>query len=549
MDSNLYKAAATGNIDLLKEALPSLNTARIDDQFISSEGKDNIIHLAAKNGHQDFIFEVIEKIQLPISLKRALICHKNRVKWNPLHRAAWEGHFQIVRILIESYHKLSSEPEIRLRVEDAQLDDNNQIQPPWLATTTNRSTPLNLAMQNGHEEVALYILSQDLEKFCNMVDSRKSPLYQAVTKGMERVALQILTSDCSYSLGSRDLTLLHDSYRITEFKNLFCHKNIIRGDNPLHCAAAIRGNVEVVKLLMDACLQLFVSNGEQPDNLPWLHGNSKGQTPLYVALDYDKEDVATYLLDADFRLAFISDSDGKGPLFLAVERRLDEAVGHMVGLRTLLSESASPLYGLKRQSIFHIISEWPGPFEILIDFPYDKNLMNMEDINGKKPLDYAAAKGNVDLISWILKSFDMRNNAPYAWIEACKSGHMDAFLVLMNSCYDFGKLCVEQKNTPLHHMRLQTREQYQTLLDIPLIGQLKNLRDSDDATPLHRAIERADIVFVELLLGAPDIDWDTKDKNGETAMNLLAKRRDELPDWVSIKSSTMNFCMYRFDEL
>lgn len=216
MDSNLYKAAATGDIDLLKEALPSLNTARIDDQFISSEGKDNIIHLAAKNGHQDFIFEVMEKIQLPISLKRALICHKNRVKWNPLHRAAWEGHFQIVRILIESYHKLSSEPEIRLRVEDAQLDDNNQIQqPPWLATTTNRSTPLNLAMQNGHEEVALYILSQDLEKFCNMVDSRKSPLYQAVTKGMERVALQILTSDCSYSLGSRDLTLLHDSYRIT----------------------------------------------------------------------------------------------------------------------------------------------------------------------------------------------------------------------------------------------------------------------------------------------------------------------------------------------
>lgn len=173
----------------------------------------------------------------------------------------------------------------------------------------------------------------------------------------------------------------------------------------------------------------------------------------------------------------------------------------------------------------------------------------MEDINGKKPLDYAAAKGNVDLISWILKSFDMRNNAPYAWIEACKSGHMDAFLVLMNSCYDFGKLCVEQKNTPLHHMRLQTREQYQTLLDIPLIGQLKNLRDSDDATPLHRAIERADIVFVELLLGAPDIDWDIKDKNGETAMNLLAKRRDELPDWVSINSSTMNFCMYRFDEL
>lgn len=110
---------------------------------------------------------------------------------------------------------------------------------------------------------------------------------------------------------------------------------------------------------MDACSKLF-ANEMQPNNLPWLHGNSKGQTPLYVALNYDKEDVATYLLDADFRLAFISDSDGKGPLFLAVERRLDEAVGHMVGLRTLLSESASPLYGLKRQSIFHIISEWPG---------------------------------------------------------------------------------------------------------------------------------------------------------------------------------------------
>ena len=76
------------------------------------------------------------------------------------------------------------------------------------------------------------------------------------------------------------------------------------------------------------------------------------------------------------------------------------------------------------------------------------------------------------------------------------------------------------------------------------MGQLKNATDSEGATPLHRAIERKDIVFVELLLGTHGIDWTIKDNTGETPMDLLAKLCDELPDWVSLMINLNIFVVF-----
>ncbi|XP_048498651.1 uncharacterized protein LOC104907083 [Beta vulgaris subsp. vulgaris] len=590
MDPKLHQAAATGNLILFQEALAScITTAAIDEYLLSQKTdiNDNIIHVTADCSPEAGAFivsEVMEKMQLPPLVKVALICQQNKHKSNPLHKAATKGHLQNVKILIESYHKFSkitndeanTVPETRVTVGDAPMDD---LPAPWLAVSYNGKTPLHMAIEEGHEEVAAYILSQDLETLCKMVDYfRKSPLYLAVEKGMERVALQILTSDCSYSLGHpfHKTTLLHSASQITEqvakiliekhaqllraqdsFGETFLHcwasrgelqplqcllkdnilstwsgdyKNILSlennsGNNPLHCAI-YSNKVEVVKRLIDAYVQLSGPNEGDLNDSPLVHQNCYGETPLHKAIGRGCVDIALYLLSLDSNLASINIVIGTSPLFLAVECGCTEVVDALIR-----GQNEITICGPRGQNPLHIGWKCPDVLDMLVEM-LGKDLIEMKDEAGKAPLDYAAAVGEINLMKMAFNHSGI-HSAPYAWIEACKGGHMDAFRIFMNRC-NFRQLCIDQRDTPLHHMKLETKEEYQEFLQIPLMEQLKNSTDSDGATPLHRAIEREDIVLVELLLGTPDINWTIKNTNGQTALDLLAKQCDELPDWVAM---------------
>jgi len=52
---------------------------------------------------------------------------------------------------------------------------------------------------------------------------------------------------------------------------------------------------------------------------------------------------------------------------------------------------------------------------------------------------------------------------------------------------------------------------------------MKEICDDDNATPLHLALERKDILLAEALLTTYDLSVNKKDKNGRTTADLLAE--------------------------
>jgi len=79
-------------------------------------------------------------------------------------------------------------------------------------------------------------------------------------------------------------------------------------------------------------------------------------------------------------------------------------------------------------------------------------------------------------------------------------------------------------DTLLHHIILNSAKEYQEFLAEPTIKRMKNISDQDEATPLHRALERKDKLLVEALLDMDGVQKNIPNKNGKTAIHLLATR-------------------------
>ena len=62
---------------------------------------------------------------------------------------------------------------------------------------------------------------------------------------------------------------------------------------------------------------------------------------------------------------------------------------------------------------------------------------------------------------------------------------------------------------------------------------MKEICDDDNATPLHLALERKDILLAEALLTTyDDLDMSKEDKNDKTTADLLAELCRQHQEWV-----------------
>lgn len=170
-------------------------------------------------------------------------------------------------------------------------------------------------------------------------------------------------------------------------------------------------------------------------------------------------------------------------------------------------------------------------------------LINEPDDNGKTALDVASEAVNAWLIKLLLtKDPSSITSAPFACIEACKKGHLEAIYAFIDAP-DFRTFCFQRKDSPLHHIELKSYRDYKDFLAIPLIQEMKNMVDFDGATPLHRALERKDILFVEALLSGDGILRNIKDKNGKTGTHLLKKLGKEHYEWVCSLQPVFSCCL------
>ena len=157
------------------------------------------------------------------------------------------------------------------------------------------------------------------------------------------------------------------------------------------------------------------------------------------------------------------------------------------------------------------------------------------------PLHKASAAGMESLVKLMLGIVPSSlESSPSAWIKACENGHVSVILVFIKHYPNFKAFCHGRRDTPLHHIKLGSYEEYKEFLVIDkLIEEQKNTQDMDGATPLHRAIAREDVDLAEALL-TDGADRTIKDKDDKTALDLLAEVCKHNDEWV---------CIYAFASL
>ncbi|KAJ0101261.1 hypothetical protein Patl1_04331 [Pistacia atlantica] len=89
MDCMLYKAAREGNVEFLKQFINNNHNSLL----LHTNQENNIIHVAAKLGHESFIHEALQTSTF-------LASHKNSEGDTPLHVATRVGHIAVVKLLI-----------------------------------------------------------------------------------------------------------------------------------------------------------------------------------------------------------------------------------------------------------------------------------------------------------------------------------------------------------------------------------------------------------------------------------------------------------------
>ncbi|KAJ4972719.1 hypothetical protein NE237_005893 [Protea cynaroides] len=101
MSSRFYKAAATGDVDYLKSHRES---DRINDLLSLTSEENNCLHIAARYGHEDFVWKVL-------TLCPTLAYQQHKRGDNPLHVFARAGHLRVVKLLTDNCLHLLQHPQ------------------------------------------------------------------------------------------------------------------------------------------------------------------------------------------------------------------------------------------------------------------------------------------------------------------------------------------------------------------------------------------------------------------------------------------------------
>lgn len=226
----LKKAAIEGDVAILKRVYrEDFNKIVVQQRHLMvfpDEEDDyyyncgNIFHLAVYREQDDFIKKAIAFLP-PQDTQTLLLQPRNESnKWNPLHLAAFEGNFEIVKMFLEVYSEsIPRDPSKR----------------PWLQEDEDGKTPCFVAVDSGEEECAMEILKMDIEVVCTMTAHDGSGLlYNAVANGFDELTTKILKSSSSFTT---------EGYK---------------GNTPLHCITSCTGTLNTAFRIYCITLPCFI---------------------------------------------------------------------------------------------------------------------------------------------------------------------------------------------------------------------------------------------------------------------------------------------------
>ncbi|XP_021733166.1 uncharacterized protein LOC110699988 [Chenopodium quinoa] len=263
--------------------------------------------------------------------------------------------------------------------------------------------------------------------------------------------------------------------------------------------------------------QLFDKSWKKSNFPPWKLKNKRGDTPLHLALYSKHEKIALEFLYRDSTLCQICNKKGESPLFVGV------AIGCAQVVERILRILEEPEFNILRrndgQTVLHLLKFCTEETakQLLSRFWWIINVRNNE---GKTALDEANNK-NVPWLMELLRNLSAIQIEPFNWIKACLRGDKMAVISFIENYQYVPEDFRVQNDIPLHHIKLQSYQEYQEFLKNPSIRVFKNTIDFQGGTPLHQALKRKHLQLAKTLLMDSEVMRQVKDNHGTTAMDIL----------------------------
>ncbi|XP_034685333.1 ankyrin-3-like [Vitis riparia] len=264
MDAKVYKAAARGNIEVLEKISDH-------DLLVHLTPKHNtILHIAAQFGQLECVNLILSLPSSPTLLQRPNL--KGDI---PLHLAAREGHFEVVKALLDAAKKHPTDIETGLEADKLMLRMTNK----------EKDTALHEAVRDQYFRMVKLLIEKDPEYTYGANVSGGTPLYMAAERGLTEIVQIILEeshktrTSPAYS-GFMGRTALHAAVlcndeemteAILEWNPDLTKEVDEKGWSPLHCAAERNCNPTIVRQLLEKSDKSVAYLGIKDGNKTALH--------------------------------------------------------------------------------------------------------------------------------------------------------------------------------------------------------------------------------------------------------------------------------------
>jgi ankyrin repeat protein len=333
--------------------------------------------------------------------------------------------------------------------------------------TANKKTPLHLAIDNGHGQIA-NLLTEKTNKHCLPIGSESVKTVEFVPDNNEfRLHL------AAYSGNVKRVKLLIDEGEIVDAVT-----NI--HETPLHIAA-LKRHVDTAKLLIEKGASL---NALTTDN----------QTPLHCAVQSGNAETVVLLMAKGGSVNAVS-SFNKTPLHLAAESGNSETVALLLekgaSVKALAIFNETPLHSAAESGNSETVS-------LLIEKGASVNaLANLSE----SPLHRAAKSGNSETVALLIakgasvNALANSNETPLH--HAAKSGNLETVALLIAKGASVNALA-DSNETPLH--RAVESGNSETVALLITKGACVNALADFKGTPLHYAAKSGNSETVALLI-------------------------------------------------